>query len=351
MPKLRLLRERFDDWDRFVLSRKDSTVYQTSQWLFIIKEAYGHQPCCILVEDWDGEFVGGLPLVIIRSNLTGTRLTSVPGGETCNPLVGDLEVYDLLVAHLFELRRELGFKYVELRTSEDFGLAHPGLVRQDMGLSTYLLGLDPPLDDIFSSFHSSCIRRPIRKSTENGLVLTAGQSEASLREFYTLYYAMRKGYGLLPQPYIFFSKMRSIMAPHGKIEILSACHGGRTVSSVLLLKHGDMVHYEYGASLRGALHLHPSHFLLWAAIRRAKEEGFRTFNFGRTSDANESLSQFKARWGTRRQPLAYYHISGKAQTQSFRTSGLLQRLMSLSVRSLPDIFTRSLSKLLYPHLV
>lgn len=351
MAEIRLLREQLDDWGRFVLCRKDSTVYHTPQWLYVIKEAYGHEPCCMLVEDRDGEFVGGLPLVTVRSNLTGTRLTSVPGGETCNPLVRDQEVYDLILAYLFELRKERGLKYIELRTGEDFRLAHPGLVRQDMGLSTYLLDLDPPLDDIYSSFHNSCIRRPIRNSSKCGLVVTAGKAETELREFYRLYYGMRKGYGLLPQPYIFFFKMRSIMAPHGKIEILSASYEGRTVSSALLLKHGDTVTYEYGASLKEALQLHPSHFLLWAAIRRAKEEGFRTFNFGRTSDANEGLSRFKARWGTRRKRLSYYHICGSAEAKNFRTNRLMQGLMSWSIRSLPDIFIRSLAGVLYPHLV
>lgn len=351
MGQIRLLRGRLDDWGRFVLSRKDSTVYHTPQWLFIIKEAYGHEPCCILAQDQDGEFVGGLPLVTVRSNLTGTRLSSVPGGEACNPLVRDQEVYDLLLAYLVELRRDRGFKYIEIRTGEDFRFAHRGLVRQDMGLSSYLLDLAPPLDDIFSSFHNSCIRRPIRKSARCGLVFAAGKAQNDLREFYKLYYAMRKRYGLLPQPYVFFSKMLSIMGPHGKIEILRASHGGKTVSSVLLLKHGDTVTYEYGASLKEALRLHPSHFLLWEAIIRAKEQGFKTFSFGRTSDANAGLCQFKARWGARRKRLIYYHICGSAKAKPLRTNSLVQGLMSWSVRSLPDIFTRTLARLLYPHLV
>lgn len=351
MVDLRLSHAPLEEWDRFVLSRKDSTVYHTCEWLSVIREAYGHEPFCLLATDGEGQLVGGLPLVAVRSALTGTRLTSAPGGESCNPLVRDQEIYDLLLDYLDELRKAHGFNYVELRIDEDFGLVHPGLVRQDMGLSTYLLDLRPSLDDIFSSFHKSCVRRPIRKSTRCGLVLTADKTEASLREFYTLYYAMRKNYGLLPQPYVFFSKMRSILAPLGKIEILSASHGGRTVSSILLLKHGDTTTYEYGASLGAARRLHPSHFLLWEAIRRAKEEGFRTFNFGRTFDANGGLSRFKARWGTRRKRLLYYHLRGNSGTKSFRTNNLIQALMSCSVRFLPDRFTRSLAKLLYPHLV
>lgn len=331
--------------------RRDSTIYHTPQWLFMIKEAYGGEPWCVLAEDRHGEIIGGLPLVTVRSRFTGTRLTSVPGGQTCNLLVRDQEVFDLILAYLCELRKECGFKYIELRTDDEFRFTHPGLVRQDMGFSTYLLDLGPPLCDIFSSFHGSCIQRPIKNSAKLGLVLTAGKAEEDLMEFYSLYYGMRKRKGLLPQPYIFFSKLRSIMAPCGKIEILSASHGGRTVASVLILKHGDTVTYEYGASLDEALHLHPSHFLLWEAIKRAREEGFRVLDFGRTSDENKGLCQFKGRWGTRRMALTYYHIRGSGQAKSFRTSSALQGLMSWSIRSLPDVFTRSFSRILYPHLL
>lgn len=351
MPVIRVLTGRLHDWGRFVLSRRDSTIYHTPQWLFMIKEAYGGEPWCVLAEDRDGKIIGGLPLVTVRSRLTGTRLTSVPGGQTCNMLAGDQEVCDLILAYLCELRKERGFKYIELRTDDEFRFTHPGLVRQDMGFSTYLLDLGPPLSDIFSSFHGSCIQRPIKNSVKCGLVLTEGTAEEDLRRFYSLYYGMRKRKGLLPQPYIFFSKLRSIMAPCGKIEFLSATHGRRTVASVLILKHGETVTYEYGASLHEALDLHPSHFLLWEAIKRARAEGFRVFDFGRTSDENKGLCQFKARWGTRRMALNYYHICGSDRTQSFRTSGALKRLMSWSMRTLPDVFTRSFSRILYPHLL
>ncbi len=351
MTGIRVLREDFRDWDRFLLSQKASTVYHTSQWLSIIKEAYGHEPCCILLEDKDGKFVGGLPLVNVRSQLTGTRLTSVPGGESCNPLVRNQDDYDLLLAYLFELKKERGFKYIELRTTDDFGFTHHGLVEQGMGLSTYSLDLSAPLDNVFSSFHHSCVQRAIKKSAKAGLALAVGGAETDVMEFYKLYCNMRKQYGLFPQPYIFFSKMWSILAPHGKIEILSASHEGQTISSVLLLKHGDTVTYEYGASLDETLHLHPSHFLLWEAIRRAKAEGYREFSFGRTFDTNTSLAQFKTRWGTTRKRLCYYHITDSSGTRSFRTNSTLQRLMSWSVRTSPDILNRAFARLLYAHLV
>lgn len=352
MAVIRVLREDFRDWDRFLLSRKDSSIYHTSQWLFLVKAAYGHEPCCILLEDNNGKPLGGLPFVAVRSSFTGNRLTSVPGGESCNPLVENQEDYDLLLAYLEELRRKQALKYIELRTTDDFEFAHQGLVRQDMDLCTYLLDLGAPLDGIFSSFHRNCIQRAITKSAKSGLSLTVGTSEEDMKEFYRLYYGMRKRYGLLPQPYVFFSKMLSVMAPLGKIELLSAYHEGRPISSVLLLKHGQTVTYEYGASRHDMLHLHPSHFLLWESIKRAREQGYQTFDFGRTSDSNIGLSQFKARWGTIRRHLRYYHITtGDSQTRSFRTNGTLQRFMSLSVRSFPDVFTRTFARLLYPHLV
>jgi CelD/BcsL family acetyltransferase involved in cellulose biosynthesis len=73
--------------------------------------------------------------------------------------------------------------------------------------------------------------------------------------------------------------------------------GDRPAASAVFLAHGDTVIYKYGASDPMLRHTRANHLLFDRAIEHACSQGFRTFDFGRTDLADESLRAFKARWG------------------------------------------------------
>lgn len=339
------------NWDSFVNAHQSGSIYHTSLWLKTIEETYGHTPVYLVAGDSRESITAGIPLFLVRG-VTGTRLTSLPAAQYCNPLVSRRQEYEEILDFIMRLLETCAIDYLELKTSEKFHADSRHFIKKPIeSYSTYTLDLDRNIDDIMRSFHPSCTLRAINRSYKNDLELAVGHSENDVKIFYSLYLRMRKGYGLLPQPCRFFLAMWKEMHPKACIEILHAKHRGRTIASILLLKYRDTVIYEYGASCPKMLGLKPNHFLLWEAIKRAKDGGHRIFDFGRTSNDNTGLTRFKERWGTERQRLAYYLVPHTSGATDIRDRKIPKIIMNNTVKHLPAPLCHLMGRLLYGSLV
>ncbi|NQE53330.1 hypothetical protein C5S29_07030, partial [ANME-1 cluster archaeon GoMg3.2] len=67
----------------------------------------------------------------------------------------------------------------------------------------------------------------------------------------------------------------------------------------------DGVLYGYGAANSDYLKLHPYDAFIWKSIEDACVNGYKYFDFGRTSYDNVGLINFKKRWGTVEKKLYY----------------------------------------------
>jgi CelD/BcsL family acetyltransferase involved in cellulose biosynthesis len=338
-------------WDEFVFSHELGSIYHTSAWRHVIEAAYGHQPLYLSMDDSHGQIRAGMPFFIVKSRLTGNRLVSLPAAQVCNPLVSNQEEYDQLIHFVMEFAKRRNIKSIEIKTSEPFRWNTGEFGRAQEGFSTYLLDIDKDLETLEHSFHRSCIRQKIKNASKNGLQLVVGNSPNEVKRFYELYLQLRKNYGLLPQPYaFFFNKWKTLSAQNG-IEILRALYQGRTISSILLLKYKDTVTYEYGASEFDMMHLGPSPFLIWESIKRAKSQGYTRFDFGRTANDNEGLTQFKLHWATRREALRYYYIPDLGNTAQIRRQGFSKKLMYHTMHYSPAVLCQLMGRMLYKYFV
>ncbi len=304
----KLTPSKYNLWDNFVESHKAGSIYHTSRWLNLISKVYGHEAHYITLEREDGKIIAGLPLFIIKSKITHSRISTVPCAHACNPLVSNQSEYLILMNYVQDLMREETIQYYELKTviDNDYKIQYTGSAIEKY--STYILGIDRTLETIKNSFHKSCIQRGINKSLRSNISLCIAHSVNEVEYFYKLYFLMRKNRGLLPQPYIFFKTMWEIMIDDNHIDILYAKHNNTVISAILLLKYKDTVIYEYGASLPDMMKLRPSQFLLWSGVQRSKEQGYKKYDFGRAANDNKKLIEYKLRWGTNQIYLPYYYI-------------------------------------------
>ena len=337
------------EWDKFVESHDLGTVYHTSAWLQLVHKAYGYKHIYVCMRHPNGAIRAGLPVCIVSDRVTGGHMSSVPCPNV-NPLVANQAEYDCLIDFTRAWPDKCGVRYLELKLRRSFPIKNAGPWPATDDYFTYVLDISRPIDELMKAFHKSCIQRPLLKSSRNGLKLKVENSDNGVRLFYGLYLNMRKEHGLLPQPYKFFSVMHQLMSRKSNIEVLHAEYEGRIVSSLLLLKYKDIVTYEYGASDSAMLHLNPSHFLLWAAIQRAKSEGYTRFDFGRTARGNEGLSQFKARWRGERQSFTYRYIPDKRGVILMRHNKFFDRAMHHTMRNFPALLCRALGRVLYRNL-
>jgi hypothetical protein len=338
-------------WDDFVYSHELGSIYHTSYWMEMIKKVYEHEPCYLILKDKDGNLSAGLPLCFVKSKIGRNRFVSVPCAQYCDPLVTSQEEFGQFISYLLDFIKNRDFRSIELRMTKPI---QPHKSKYGRVLNEYhhhLLNLDQPLDMIKRSLHKSCIQRGISKAYKSGLELSVGESINDVKSFYKLYLQMRRRHGLLPQPFSFFSNMWGNMSKSKNITILLAKHKGRIISSVLLLKYRNTVIYEYGASNEDMMNVRPSHLLLWEAIKHSQLEGYKTFDFGRTSNENDSLSQFKSRWGAKRQPLFYYLVPDVNIHASMRKSNLINKMMNYSMKYLPSPLCQLMGQVVYKYVV
>lgn len=322
-------------WDRLVRDHPDGTIYHTTSWARCVSEAYGIQPLWLIAEDRAGGLAGGIPLAVLRSRLFGSRLSSFPCAQYCGPLASPDGVHDIFEA-LVRLKAKTRVSAIDLKVRK------PPVEEDEVNLKawqyyTHDIDLAPPESELLGSFHKSCILRPLSSAQRSGLRLRVGSAEADVTLFYRLYSSMRKSRGLLPAPMRFFVALQNTLMRSGQGEILSAIHDDRIISSILMLYHGSAAIYEYGATLETANSLHPSQFLLWEAMKRAKARGCTVFNLGRTDRGNQGLLRYKQRWGARLVPLESLDPSGRTTGRRFGVipTAALKSLMKATVRFLP----------------
>jgi CelD/BcsL family acetyltransferase involved in cellulose biosynthesis len=339
------------EWDRFVDTAPQSTVYHTSGWGRAVSRIYPCVPQYFVVRSPDsGAIRAGMAVHRVGRRPLPRRIAAVP----CAPYGGVLaereDDADALLNAVLAYGARIGVPRFELRSVGPASAPCLESASKTETYSTYVLDLRPSLDDLEGGLHKSSIRRHIRKCARQGIEIREGKDLSDVRSFYHLYLAMRKGDGLLPQSLAFFSSVWKTLRP-GRVGILHAIYDGRVVSSLLLLHHHTTTYYAYGATEEGMLRMGVSPYLLWSAATRAREAGHTTFDFGRTNEADEGLNRFKQRWNAVRVPLVYYYLPNIPRTQAIRNQRGTKHLMDLVVRSSPDGVCRLLGRMCYPYLI
>ena len=112
---------------------------------------------------------------------------------------------------------------------------------------------------------------------------------------------------LPPQPYEFIKSIWATFSKTNHISALLAVKDGNPVSGLMFFKFNDRVSAEFGVSDQVYWDLNPNHYLFWEAINSACREGYKIFDFGRTSPSNQDLMEFKNRWGAAEADLVEFH--------------------------------------------
>jgi hypothetical protein len=241
-----------------------------------------------------------VPLMEVKSFLTGTRGVSLPFTDFCSVLNKGMIPMPEIMAKLLDHGREKGWKTLQTR----------GLVKDtDIGENTldyYVHELDLlPGEEFLLGQVRTSTRRNIRKSQKQGVHVVEENSAKGLGEFCRLNNLTRRDHGLPPQPRKFFQCLFKNMIEPEMGRILLAIYDSRCVASAVFLHFNGQAIYKYGASDRKYQSLRANNLIMWEAIRTYSGEGTRTFHFGRTEPENTGLLQFKRGWGAVEGPLEY----------------------------------------------
>jgi CelD/BcsL family acetyltransferase involved in cellulose biosynthesis len=340
----RLVRIDLDDpaWANHVANDPHALPFHHPAWAQTLAECYRFRTFGLALTDFDGQLIAGLPVVERRGLFGGRRWISLPFTDVCPPLVGgDSHLQARLEVEIDAARREAGVGCVELRASP----ASSSAVAFDGGLR-HTLQLDHDPETVYRRFKPKQVRHAIRYAERSGVIVSRAEREEDLcRTFYALHTATRRRLGVPVQPRRYFSLLwRRIVEP-GLGFVLVARVRERPVAAAVFLAWNGTVVYKYSASDASAWNLRPNNAVLWHAMRWGCENGYSTFDFGRTDRANEGLRMFKRGWGAEEQPLPYASI-GHAQAQSLG-AGPVAGLGRAVIRRSPSFVCRAIGEALY----
>src|SRR3990170_5691898 len=168
------------NWETFVLTHPDCSLYHHIGWKEIIEKSYGHK-CFYLMAREDGRLRGILPLVLIKSKLFGSSLTSLPYLDFAGIVSQDSQSSQVLYNKAVELGNLYRIDYLELRQAKALQFD----LRTDTHKVTLTLELKPDPELLWKSL-SSERRNRIRKAEENNLTVEFGE-RAFLPTFYDIW--------------------------------------------------------------------------------------------------------------------------------------------------------------------
>lgn len=333
------------EWDSFVESHPDATVFHTGNWARVVLDTYNYRPLYHVSRDGNLNIRAGVPLMQVEGRLTNRRLVGLPFSDVCAPLLdGPSNSADLLSA-LRSVVGEAQASHVEVRGPGTVSLEDAGF-RGGAAFYQHIVPIAASAEETAKGFHSSA-RRAIRKSEKEGITVRHANDLADMREFYRLTVLTRKKQRLLPQPWRFFENIHRHMIETGAGHLLLAEYEGRPVAGDLLLQFRDQMVYKFNASDPAYLHLRPNNMLLWEAIKLSAERGCRTLDLGRCDEDNEGLRRFKLLWGSEEKLLRYYTYKRSGAGNGSAAGDLTRRVLPLFVKVAPSFALQGMGSAVY----
>ena len=282
-------------WNAFVASHPQATQYHQHEWPALLARSFNHR-AIPLAALRGGRVVGVLPLVLMESWLFGRFLVSLPYVNYGGVLGETEEVEQALWDRTVEMAREERAAYFEARHVSP----HPFIPLRKQHKVTMVLDLAPTIEAQWEAFDPK-LRNQIRKAERSGLTARMGGA-SDLPDFYDVFARNMRDLGTPVYGRRFFDEV--LRAFPEAARVFSVLSGRTVIAAGIALVYRDTLEVPWAASLREFRSMCPNNMLYWHLIQSAIKEGFRRFDFGR-STPGEGTFNFKEQWGAQPVPLAW----------------------------------------------
>lgn len=282
-------------WEGFISQLPEANFFHRSGWKTVIEKAF-RQKTRYMVAERDGDIVGVLPLVEIRSRLFGHALIStafsIGGGVAALDDKAAEALDEFAVSHL----KESGADYLEYRRPVR---PHEGWVQKNDLYANFSRAMLPDADEDLLQIPRKQ-RAVVRKALKNEALEV--RLDDTVDDFYALYSLNVRNLGTPVFSKRFFAELKNEFG--ADCEILTITVDGRPVSSVMSFYHRDAVMPYFTGSHVDARRLGANDFMYWHVMRRAVDKGYSVFDFGRSKEGTGPYS-FKKNWGFAPEPIVH----------------------------------------------
>jgi FemAB-related protein (PEP-CTERM system-associated) len=318
--------EGIDSWNEYLKNSEHSCFYQMLEWQLVNTEHFHHNVINLVAEEND-KIVGVLPLVSLKSIIFGHILCSMPFVNYGSSCADTNEVEVELIKYACNLTKEIGAKYLELRSQK------PSIINMKESTSkiSLTIKLDKDYDNLWNGFKSKH-RTNIRRVYKNGITVKKGGVEL-LPEFYSILSKSWKDLGTPIYSLRYFKKVLHyfksditiFVAYMDKMPVASALNGyyNNTVEGMWL---GVDNHYRK---------YQPSYVLYWEMIKDSCERGYSIYHLGRSS-VDSGGESFKKKWNAETKQLYWqYYLNLIEELPNFNPSNPKYKLAIKLWRMLP----------------
>ena len=199
--------------------------------------------------------------------------------------------------------------------------------------STYILELSSNSDETWNKLEKKSARWATTKSKKMGVRVESTKHIEDLKSFYELNCITKKDIGVPCHPWKFFKNMFELMNEYVLLYI--AKYQDEIIAGGVFEYFNDTVIYGYGAADPNNLKLHPYNAFVWKSIEDACANGYKYFDFGRTSYDNEGLINFKKRWGTIEKKLYYSYYPNNPESLTGNRENIKYKYGTKAIQKMP----------------
>ncbi len=293
-------------WDKFVLNHKFGSVYHLSDWSEILKASFGYKPNYVISEE-NEEIKAAIPLMLVKSWLTGKRLVSLPRIPYCDPLVNSEDELKVLLDYIYQIVDEWQVDYVEIKTQFNNQFFKDDHIKSYKHFKNHMLSLEIERDELWKSFDRTCVRQRINRAQQDNVKFRFGETEEDLKIFYALHKKTTEKQKIPIRPFNYFYNIWQTLRNKKLILLLIAEVDGEAGAANISFKFKNTLYYEFLGLNYDLIQHSPGHLLIWEAIKLALENNLQYFDFGLTPPDNPGLADFKKRWCAEESELSYFY--------------------------------------------
>jgi hypothetical protein len=324
----------FQGWDELVASAGCRSTFLSSSWARVFSETYNYRPYYFSLIN-DGLLAGLIPLIEVKSSITGLRAVSLPFTDYCDPVITEKNVFEDIFEEVISFAEGKGWEYIEFRGGEQF------FSGQEPSSAYYLHEIDVSKEDKANLKQlRDSTRRNIDKAKKSGVIIEKKTDLNALKTFYSMHKKTRKTHGVPPQPFAFFENIHKYIIARGEGVVILAGHQNKIVAGAIFLSFGHEAVYKFGASSEDKSKIRPNNLVMWEAIKWCSENGISRLSLGRTDLNSTGLLQYKRGWGGKETLLNYYRFDLRSKSFTVEKPGLTSKLGKLFQLTPEPILTK-----------
>lgn len=330
-------------WQELVEQQR-SDIFHSPQWIRTLTTTYNFNIRALVALDNAGEPRSGMVYCKIEDMLD-PRIVSLPFSDFCDPLVENIDHWNLFIDKLLAEHCPLTMHY--LHNSLPFPDDRLQLAKR---AKWHGIDLCPDIDTIWMNIHSSA-RRAIKKAQNAGVIVRIAQEKKELRAFFELHLRVRKyKYQLLAQPYRFFENIWDNFIESQQGALMVAVYEDEIIGGVLFLEWQDKLYYKFNASNPAYTSYRPNDLVVWEGIKYGQAKGYAHLDFGRSDWDHEGLLRYKRKFSSQEKTISVleYNPNGTPTRKEKQLRSLFPRLTNLLTHeAIPDHITEEAGDVLY----